>query len=263
MNLLLNSNYWDSITSKIKNYHLEKNVAVYKRNEHIELIKSWSAGLEGKTILKTDLYEEAFGNDHLLFWLIEQNAKIYGMDISFKVTNKAKINAGKQGVYFKNGVVTDVRSCSFRDESFDLIISNSTLDNLAACDVSAALSELKRILKPTGILILTLDNAHNPLYLLGYYLEKLLNTNKYYQGRCYSVKRGKLLVEQSNFLVRDVTAIVHIPTPFNRLAILLKKSDSILVENLVKYCVTLFSKLGKRKTKFLTGWFIALKLTRK
>lgn len=261
-NLLLDSDYWDSVSEKIKDYHLEENVAFYKQREYIELIRNWSCGLEGKKILKTDLYEEAFGADQLLFWLIKKNAKIYGMDISFKITNKAKMNARIHSVYFKNSIVADVRSCSFRDESFDLIISNSTLDNLPACDVSEALSEFKRILKSTGILILTLDNAHNPLYLAGYYLGKLLNANKYYQDHCYTVKRTKFLVEQSNFFVQDVTAIVHIPTPFNRLAILLKKSNSVFMENLVKYCITLFAKLGKRKTKFLTGWFIALKLTK-
>lgn len=88
------------------------------------------------------------------------------------------------------------------------------------------------------------------------------NTNKYYQSRCYSLKEALDLVRQNNFKVENVTTIVHIPTPFNKLAKLLNKSKLIFFNDLVKCCIEIFSKMSGGGTKFLTGWFIALKLVK-
>lgn len=262
MKKALDVHYWDSVAEDMQEYHLDRDIAIYKRYEHIKIIKEWGSGLKGKRILKTDLFEEAFGDDHFLFWLLGESRDTFGMDISHKIASRAKSRSEGFNTEFKNCIASDIRNSAFKDESFDLIISNSTLDNLASCDVQKALSELRRILKPEGIFILTLDNAHNPLYVLSYCIEKLLNTNKYYQSKCYSVKEAVRLAKQNNFIVQDITAIMHIPTPFNKLAILLKKMDSIFMENIVRCLIALFSKFGNRKTKFLTGWFIALKLVK-
>lgn len=256
----LNTDYWDSVAQGTHKPLFEKNIAAYYRNEHLKLIRKWSADIRGKNILKTDLYEEAFREGDFIFWFLEQNANVYGMDISYNIANKAKAHSKDYNVYFKNCIVSDIRGCSFKDESFDLIISNSTIDNLAPCDVSKALLELRRILKPEGILILTIDNKNNPLYFLGYLAEKLLKTNKYYQSRCYSVGETVSLAKKNNFIVLEISAIVHIPTPFNKIALLLEKMGIKTIEKSIGQLVELFSKLGDRRTQFLTGWFLALKL---
>jgi len=258
----LNAAYWNSVCDNTKSSVLERNAAVYKRSEHIKLLKKWGGPLKGKKILKTDLYEEAFGCDHFLYWLLKQNTHVFGMDISYKIGYRAMLRAVKFNKTFNNCISSDVINCAYKDKSFDLIISNSTLDNLIASDAPRAMKELHRILKPSGTLILTLDNRHNPLYVLGYYIEKLLNTNKYYQSKCYSVKEALRLAEQNNFVVQDITAIVHIPTPFNKIALLLGKTNNRVIKRVIRRFVSLFSGLGKKKTKFLTGWFIALKLER-
>lgn len=263
MRQLLGANYWDSITKEIKGYQLERNIAIYEKYEYIKLIKKWNKGLNGKKILKTDLYEEAFTGNHFLFWLTRQNANVFGIDISHEIVKKSQLYPGRINGYLKNCITSDIRRCAFRDESFDLIISNSTLDNLVAQDATMALAELKRILKPKGILILTLDNGHNPLYCLGYAIEKFLKTNKYYQDQCYSIKKAKTLAEQNNFVIQDITAIVHIPTPFNKIAIFLQKINGRVFQKFIRYCISLFSRLGNKRTKLLTGWYIALKLIKK
>lgn len=260
MRQTLNCDYWNSVSTKISSHHLEENVAIYKRNEHIKLIEKWCGSLEGKKILKTDLYEEAFGEDCFLPWISKQHAKTFGIDISYNITKNARSRLRQSDCIFNNCIASDIRKCAFKDDSFDLIISNSTLDNLIPHDVPDALSELKRILKPKGILILTLDNGNNPLYSLGYFIEKLLKLNGYYQGRCYSVTKARSLVSQCGFTIRDMTAIVHIITPFNKLALLLRKTNIKFFKRLVSFIVSLCSRLANKRTKFLTGWFIALKL---
>lgn len=256
----LNSRYWDSVAFGIKKSHLEKNIAIYKKHEHIRLIKGWAKGVGGKRILKTDLYEEAFGTDNFLFWVAQQKAQVFAADISRAIAAKAKLNSLRSKNNLLNFSVSDIRNCAFKDDSFDLIISNSTLDNLAYCDIRQSLYEMKRILKPDGLIILTLDNAHNPLYTLGYIIEKLANTNKYYQDKCYSLREAETLVGDVGLIVEDSTAIVHIPTPFNKIALILKGIHNVYSERIIRRCISLFSNLGRKRTKFLTGWFIALKI---
>lgn len=256
----LNTYYWDKIIDNIKSYHLEKNVGIYKKSEYIKLIKNWSRGIKGKKTLKTDLYEEAVGNDHILFWLSKQSRLSCGMDISYKAAHKAKTRFGGLNRNFANYVVSDIRNCGFKNESFDLIVSNSTLDNLFSKDVCKALLELRRILKSNGVLILALDNRHNPLYSLGYNIEKLVKTNKYYQDRCYSLDTVRRFAEQNNFIIEEVTSIVHIPTPLNKLFLLLQKIKKINVNKMIRYFISLCARLGGKKTRFMTGWFLAFKL---
>ncbi|TBR20223.1 class I SAM-dependent methyltransferase, partial [bacterium] len=202
----LDYNYWDIIADRLTSPIFEKNVGLYYKNEHIDLIKRWSEGVSGKRILKTDLFEEAFSCGDFLSWLSKQNAIVSGIDISYKIVRKAYDNIGDyHSTYGKSFIVSDVSNCAFKNDSFDLVISNSTIDNLSSEDAILALREFRRILRPAGILILTLDNRNNPLYFLGYLVEKVLKTNKYYQGRCYSVKEAMHLAEENSFKVEEIT----------------------------------------------------------
>jgi len=114
MKLSLGSDYWDSVAKETKNYHLEQNIAIYYRNEHIRLIKEWGGDLEGKSILKTDLYESAFGETSFLFWLLEQKADIFAADISQLIVKKAKSRFEQSNANLKNFVVSDIRTSAFK-----------------------------------------------------------------------------------------------------------------------------------------------------
>lgn len=254
--------YWDSVVDGMPHGMWERHVAAYYKQEHIRLMEKWGGKLAGKTFLKTDLFEEAIGEGDFLFWPKEQGAAVWGMDISLSVVSKTRERAQTSGIFFSRGIVSDVRRTSFQDGSFDVIFSASTLDNLSGSDVEAALSELHRVLKPGGTLILTLDNAHNPLYCLGYALERIFKTNKYYQGHCYSVAEATRLVEAAGFRVKEATSIVHIPTPFNKIAMLLSRLKNGRIERIVGSLVVFFAARGEKAPSFLTGWFIALKLVK-
>lgn len=258
----LDANYWDSISDNMQGYHLEQNISIYKRDEHIKIIKKWSGGLKGKRVLKTDLFEEAFGEDSFLPWLLSQGAVVTGMDISSKIAYKAYSRVNQSNAYFKNCVGSDIRQCAFKDNVFDVIVSNSTLDNLALNTVPLSLAELRRILKPSGILILTLDNACNPFYALGYFFAKIWRMQAYYQDRCYSLRESQFVACQAGFKVLETTAIVHIPTPFNKLALWCKARGSRLMERLIRRLIVLFSFQEHFNSRYRTGWFLALKLAK-
>jgi len=251
------SDYWDGVIGGIKNYHLNSDVAKYKREEHINLLKKWAGDLVGKTVLKTDLFEEALGKDYFFDYLMKNSKNAIGMDISNEIIKKAK-----KRFKSKNYVTSDVRKPPFKDNSFDLIISNSTLDHLPKEEMITSLIELRRILKPKGALILTLDNKTNPLYHAGYLIQKLIN-NRLRQVRCYSISEAKKIVEDVGFFVEETTAIVHLPTPFNKIALLLERLNIKQINNLIKRSIKILRKVERKKTRYLTGWFVALKCIKK
>jgi SAM-dependent methyltransferase len=63
--------------------------------------------------------------------------------------------------------VADVLALPFDDASFDVVVSNSTLDHFESrSTLRAAVGELARLIVPGGKLIITLDNRMNPIAAL-------------------------------------------------------------------------------------------------
>lgn len=243
--------YWNSVAKKITKHHLEKNIAEYKKNKNINLIEKW-VDLKNKTILKTDLFEEMLITDSFYPWLKTQTKKIVGIDISSEIVRKAK-----QKNSDANFKVEDVRSTSFKDNTFDTIISNSTLDHFPKKDLIISLKELKRILKPKGTIILTLDNKENKKYYYFYLINKYLNPKHFKQERCYSLKEIKEIVNITGFKIIDYKGIIHIPTPFNKFSVILKKIFGNKTDNYIKRKI---KKYDSKQNKLKTAWQVAVKI---
>jgi ubiquinone/menaquinone biosynthesis C-methylase UbiE len=80
-----------------------------------------------------------------------------GIDVSSAVVVRA-------GPAARRAVVADARALPFRRGAFDGVLSTSTLDHFAVVDdIDRSLAELARVLCTGGRLVLTLDNAANPL----------------------------------------------------------------------------------------------------
>ncbi len=244
--------YWDKIAKAP--FHLDPQIARYKREEHIRLIQKW-VDLSGKTVLKTDCYEEAKGQDYFLDWLSKKSKLATGMDISPYLISMAQKKFKRLSF-----VTEDVRKLTFKSKSFDIIISNSTLDHFPTSDLRLALKEFHRVLKKNGTLILTLDNKDNPFYHTGYLINNLINTNPYHQEKCYSLKETTKLAEEAGFKVKDSTSIVHVITPFNKIAKMLPRN--MLFSYFVKMSLNIFKKLETFPTRLRTGWFIAVLCTK-
>ena len=112
--------------------------------------------------------------------------------------------------------VADVRELPFADESFDLIFSGSTLDHFdTADDIGRAVRELARVLRPAGVLVLTLDNPWNPLVWLrnGPLLRVVrgLGIVPYPVGVTLGPDALTQVVRGSGLEVQRVSAILHCP----------------------------------------------------
>jgi 2-polyprenyl-3-methyl-5-hydroxy-6-metoxy-1,4-benzoquinol methylase len=88
-----------------------------------------------------------------------------GIDLAKKSVGAARRVAGQLGVEAEY-VVGDARELPFADASFDAVFSYSVLQHLAKEDVPRVAAELRRVLRPGGLVWIQMPNARGPLNLL-------------------------------------------------------------------------------------------------
>lgn len=134
----------------------------YADELNARLAEAWLVkGPRPHRLLKTDLFDEAVGSG--LYPCLRKLAdEVHGIDVSEAVVDAAADRYPGFAVER-----ADVRDLPFPDATFDAIVSCSTLDHFDDVrDLDRALGELVRVLAPGGRLLVTLDNASNPLVAL-------------------------------------------------------------------------------------------------
>jgi SAM-dependent methyltransferase len=236
---------------------LDPLAAAQKRDVHLEWIaQNVPPELRIETVLKTDLFEEAYGRDELLFSL-PVNARLeIGMDISAPAVAQAEVRGRSSGRGFINA---DVRRLPFADNRVDVVLSNSTLDHFdTEQEIEQSLQEFARVLKPGGILLVTLDNPHNLLFLilraavpwagLSYRLGKTLPLSKLLQ-----ILHRAGLESQSNCW------LLHNPRFLSTLLFLtLRRLLARRADPAIRWLLGAFSRFEHLPTRALTGVFIAV-----
>lgn len=262
--MILGSKYWDSVAEKMKSPCVQNPFFQYKRKEVLRLISKWSNDKRDVTILKTDLYEEAFEPESLLFDWPQKNGKVCGIDISPRIVRIAGRKAEERSVH-PNLSVSDVRKLAFKDSTFDLVISTSTLDHFPEIDV--ALKELYRVLKPKGVIILTLDNGLNLLLYLMFKLMKFLRKYPtFYVEGTYSLWKVKQLMTSIGFKIEGSTAIIHVPPLVpSVISVVYRNGNCRVLARMCEKLIGLSEAIGKNNTflKYLTGYHLAVKATKK
>lgn len=84
---------------------------------------------------------------------------VQGFDISetaVKIARNGLKRYGLKDVQIKTANILDT---GYEDEVFDGVVAHAVLDHLTAAQAAAALKELLRIIRPGGLLMLSLDNA--------------------------------------------------------------------------------------------------------
>jgi 2-polyprenyl-3-methyl-5-hydroxy-6-metoxy-1,4-benzoquinol methylase len=79
-----------------------------------------------------------------------RGARVISVDIGARLVRRAAVRAGS------NGVVADACSLPFRGSPFDLVISSEMIEHTPAPD--AAVSEMARVLRGGGLLVVTTPN---------------------------------------------------------------------------------------------------------
>lgn len=245
-------------------YHLDEFVCEQKKNIHIDLIRRWADITSSGKTLKTDLFEEALGQDQFLFDLAKTNGNIIGMDISDEIVSRAKKNSRQYGSDWGEYVCCDVRHLPFRAGSMDMVVSNSTLDHFRyTMDITAALQELRRVLKTEGTLIITMDNKGNltePLVRLWTWL----GLAPFFIGKTYSIKGLKRVLEENGFDVKHATAVIHNPRFFTRKIVgFLHRLDGRRFDPWIRKGLAFLDTLENKGTRYLTGLYVAVKAVKR
>lgn len=105
------------------------------------------------------------GNGFVTKILLSNRGKKFecGIDLSPSEIKLAKLSGS-----FKSCKVGSVYKLPFKNNSFNTVFSNSVIEHLPNLDL--ALTEISRVLKPSGQLIVTVPSSYFTKYLLGYTL---------------------------------------------------------------------------------------------
>ena len=223
------------------------------------LVARWGPAEQMETLLKTDLFDEAVG-DGLSPLLASQANRVVYTDLSLEVHQMARCRY--PGL---RTVVADVRCLPFVRDTFPGIVSNSTLDHFQSLDdLLASLRELFRVLRPGGQMILTFDNLSNPIIRLRNWLPfrllKRLKIVPYYVGVTVGPHRLEQFLKENGFEVLETDAIMHCPRVLAILAARwLEKHGAPRGQRFLLRLLMAFERLSRLPTRFLTGYFIAIK----
>lgn len=222
------------------------------------LTRWWPKG-QFENLLKTDLFDEAV-SDGLSPLLNTRAKRVFYIDASFEVHQMAKRRHPPLRT-----IGADVRYLPFANDTFDGIVSNSTLDHFESPDdLVASLKELYRVLQPGAQMILTLDNLANPVIFLRnglpFRLLQQLKIVPYYVGVTLGPHRLQHLLEEIGFKVLEVDAIMHCPRVLVvALARWMEKFTPPEIRRGFLRFLMVFESLSHWPTRFLTGHFIATK----
>lgn len=119
-------------------------------DEHIPEIVQLLAHRGAKTVL--DL---GCGSGRHVVYLAEHDFQVFGIDLSSEGIQKAKQLLAQRGLSAELKVGSIYRPLPYSESFFDAAISIHTFHHARIEDIRKAISELQRILKPGGILFIT------------------------------------------------------------------------------------------------------------
>lgn len=256
------SRYWDHVAGHWALAQPHRLWRAYSDRLNSELCERWLPPGAVPRALKTDLFDEATTGVGLCAMLATKARSVVGIDVSRLTTRAAR---DRQPL---RAICADVRSLPFADGSFDIVLSNSTLDHFDSLDdVARALAEIRRVLRVGGCLLLTLDNLANPALALRsalpWRLLARLGIVPYSFGATCGPRRLRRMVSGAGLDVIEAGTMMHCPRVFAvALAGLLDRfsaegARAVFLRNLLYW-----EHLGRSPTRYQTGYFLTIKAVR-
>jgi SAM-dependent methyltransferase len=227
----------------------------HSREHYARWVRKYMTG--GKRALKTDSFEEIRGSE-VVDAMQERFERVVVQDLAYPALVQSLERRGRPELGW---VQTPVQRQPFKDKSFDGIVSFSTLDHFRTCsEIKDSLRELARITRPGGELLITLDNAANPLIAarncLPYTWLRKLNLAPYEYGKTLGPYDFRHALEECGWKVRTFSAVLHEPRV---LAVALAKycrADGVLTPKRYRALLHQFRRLESLPTRMWTGYFL-------
>jgi SAM-dependent methyltransferase len=238
----------------------ELSIPVWRRfcdELHQGILSDWTAGRHFASALKTDLFDEAVG-EGLFGWLSAVSDRVEGIDVASGIVAQAAQR--HPGLIARQADVRHLEDHSAG--SFDLIVSNSTLDHFPhEHDLTVALCELARTLRPGGLFFVTLDNPRNPVVALRNRLTRpwMGSTSlvPYFMGHTVPLAELTRRLTASGLQVERTGYLMHVPRLLCLHACRLVSVDSWVGSALLR-CMHACELWNRLPTRCRTGHFSAV-----
>jgi SAM-dependent methyltransferase len=253
------THYWNTVAYEWTQMRHDRLWRAHSDAVNRALFDRWLPARRVPCLLKTDLFDETVG-EGLDVLLLDRADKVIGIDVSVLTLQASQAHGTK-----RHTLGGDVRALPFAAESFDVIVSSSTLDHFQTrAEFLASFCELHRVLRVNGQLLLTLDNPINPAVwlrnLLPFRLLNRLGLVPYYVGITCGPRELRRILDQVGFEVVETSAIMHCP---RALAVAVarrvsQRAGSAAQARLLRVLMS-FEVLGRWPTRYVTGYFHAVR----
>ena len=251
-------NRWDAVGAAWRDTRPHRLWRRHSDTVNHALFARWLSATPVPRLLKTDVFDEAVSGG--LYELLHARARaLVGIDIAPVILREA--GRGRADLHRS---CADVRALPFADDTFDVVVSNSTLDHLDSLDeIRMSLREIYRVLRADGRLLITLDNGRNPMVALRNALPlrllQRLGLVPYQVGTTCGPSRLARLLRETGFTIAQVGAVMHCWRVLAvALAGLVERRAGAEGQRRFLRHLQGWERLARWPTRFLTGHFIAI-----
>jgi len=242
--------FFDSVASRRNSLFLNNKIVGYEQQ-----VRSKSV-LEMLDVKPLDfVLDLGCGNGRDLIELSNQNFDNFlGIDISPEMISEAKKELVLRKIDAKKVQVGSATNLYFPDNTFDKIIASEVIEHIP--DYGKAITEMRRVLKNNGYLIITTPNR-NSWYGIDNFVYRLVlkvfnRENKHPYDEWKNFSELKKLLESTGFKILEVRGACYIP------GFLFTYRAPDAVKKIIIFCV---SKIELKMSKFLpkNGYMLCVK----